>query len=80
MQWIKIEDIPKEFWGECFVGWMNMETGLPQVDPSIVMVRRFDLEAKWYCDSLKEWFEFRSDLQYKVMIIKFPKLGKEEFV
>lgn len=79
MKWIKLTELPEDFWGECFVGWKSNYNTF-HTDTSIVMVRKFeDICVKWYCESLKEWFDFRSDLEYRVMIIKFPSVSEVDF-
>jgi hypothetical protein len=76
-KWLKLPYLPNDFWGECFVGWKSLSNY--QVDPCIVMVRNFDGVVKWYCESLKDWFEFRDDIKYRVMVITFPEIGEEDF-
>lgn len=77
MKWIKPDDLPEEFWDECFVGHKN-EKGY-HVDSAIKMVRKFDKVSKWYCESLQEWFSFRDDIDYRVMVIEYPKITGEDF-
>ena len=83
-KWLKLSEIPKDFWGECFVAWDSC--GVLHVDTSVVMIRNFNdqgmgryLGVMWYCYSLKEWFDFRSDLDHRLMIVEFPNISEEDF-
>lgn len=76
-KWVTLQSLPNDFWGECFVGWSTGENY--GVDPNIVMLRNFDGNVQWWCDSLKEWFDFRHDVRYRVMIIEYPKINQEAF-
>ena len=78
--WIKLEQLPEDFWGECFAGYKNTYDQTFYTCHSIIMVRKFEnVSVKWYCNTLKEWFDFRSDLEHRVMIVKFPTLSEEDF-
>jgi len=78
--WIKLEQLPEDFWGECFAGYKNNYNQTLYTCSSIVMIRKFeDGCVKWYCNTLKEWFDFRGDLEHRIMIVKFPTLSDEDF-
>lgn len=76
-KWIKLNQLPTDFWGECFIGWHAVDRY--QVETSIIMVRNFSSGVKWYCNSLKDWFEFREDVQYRAIVLEYPKITEEDF-
>lgn len=88
-KWLKLSEIPRDFWGECFIGKAKDLAGgyrYMDVEKSVVMVRNFTEEklhrysgVMWYCESLKEWFDFRPDLEYRLMIVEFPTITEEDF-
>lgn len=79
-KWISPLNVPIDFWGECFVGCHIKENNHCSVDPNIVMVKRFGDEVKWFCNSVKKWYDFRNDVNYRVMIITYPKINELDFL
>ena len=79
-KWLTFEQLPDDFWGECFTGWKSNYDQKLYTCPSIIMIRKFDDGCvKWYCNTLKEWFDFRSDLEHRIMVIETPVISEEDF-
>lgn len=76
--WIKLDNLPDYFWGECFIGYHTLEN--PIVHEDVGMVKKgADGVVKWHSRILNDWFEFRNDVEYLVMPLKYPQITKEDF-
>ena len=73
-KWLKLTELPDEFWGDV---WLAESDSL---EVTMATVRIQDgAYPVWYSQSLTRWFKFRTDLQYIVMSIEYPKVTKEDF-
>lgn len=80
-KWIKLEDLPKGFWEECYIGWLNIEDNSMGVFEEIKSVFKDDTQGcMWYSEILKQWYPFdRKGFKYIIMGIERPTISLEDF-
>lgn len=77
-KWIKLSNLPNDFWGDAFVAWKdNLTQDIGDFD-RIVTIKKTS-KVEWYSEILCEWFEFRGEHEYLVMPIEYPKVTEEDF-
>jgi len=73
-KWLKISDLPNDFWGDVFLA----ESEEHNVTFTTVRIQDGAYPV-WYSASMSRWFKFRTDVQYRVMVIEYPKITEEDF-
>lgn len=72
-KWLKLSDLPNDFWGECFVGTKD---GVVDIKTVKILDGAYPV---WYSEHLTRWFEFNSKVSFRIMPIEMPKITKEDF-
>ncbi len=73
--WIKPNELPEGFWAECFVA---INDGAGQIFIEIKDVKRMYEIPRWYSLTEQEWFDFRDDIQVRVMVVEYPEIPMDE--
>lgn len=73
--WIKPNELPEVFWAECFVA---INDGAGQIFIEINDVKRMYEIPRWYSLTEQEWFDFRDDIQVRVMVVEYPEITMDE--
>lgn len=73
--WITPNKLPEGFWGECFVAVKADGQTFVEIND----VKRTSDNVYWYCNSFKEWMEFRKDASFLVQEVKYPKVSDEDW-
>lgn len=74
-QWIKVDELPEDFWQECFV---SIYDGI-SIFTEINYIKKVGKNVFWYSETEREWFSFRNDIGVRVMVIGYPKVTEEDF-
>jgi len=73
-KWIKLDDLPDNFWGEVFLA--SKSRG---VESEIYMVSKRGIQPMFHCEYDRSWNSFRTDVDYLVMPLEYPTVADEDF-
>lgn len=71
--WLRLSDLPNDFWGECFIGTKDGTVDIKSVK---ILDGAYPV---WYSEHLTRWFEFNSKVTFRIMPIELPKITKGDF-
>lgn len=75
--WLKPDELPKGFWGECYIAYKTHDQ--IEVQQYTTMVRRVELFPEWYFESEEYWTSFNSSDDYRVKVVEYPKITEGDF-
>lgn len=73
-KWIRLNQLPNDFWGDVFL----VESEEKEITMATIRIQDGAYPV-WYSQALTRWFKFRTDLDYRVMLIEYPKITEEDF-
>lgn len=74
-KWIKPQELPDDFWGECFVSTYDGVGILTEIN----IVKVINNKPFWYSEAEQDWFSFGTGVEFLVMVIDYPEVSLEDF-
>lgn len=71
-KWLKLSDLPADFWGDCFMAGQDVIVSIGTV--KVVS----DGKPVWYSEQSNSWFSFNPRMTIRVMPIEMPTITEED--